>query len=104
MVEWRGIGNGNACASFRITREILRDGDQFFDPHISILAKPFQSSHILFATDIQRIIDRDENPSIIDQRTDLVDDPRTFVYLIHFAFWRCRKEWGIDDDAIKRFV
>ena len=102
MIERTGISDWRVDSI--VANDIVGHRDQLSDFQIAILAKGIQGLHVFFSTDVQRVVDRYENPTIVDERTDFVDQARAFIDLVHFAFGCCRKEWRINDDAIKRFA
>src|SRR5215213_351126 len=69
-----------------------------------MLAKFFQYVHILIPADVKRVVDHNQCPTVLDQRTHLVDQPRALAHLVYFAFGGRGKEWGIDDNAVKYLV
>ena len=42
--------------------------------------------------------------AVVDQRADFVDEPRAFLFLIHFAFGCGREKRRVNDDTIEGSV
>ena len=60
--------------------------------------------HIIIAADKKRIVDRNEKTAIVDQRANLVNEPRAFIHLIDPDLGCAGEKGRIDQNAIEKGV
>ena len=103
MVERRGVNRRAAEARVGVAGEIVRDWDQRFYLQVSIRAQRFQRFDVRLSAQEQGVVHRCQIPAVVDQRTQLVDQPRAVLCQVHSPFAGGREEGRIEKDAVETF-
>jgi len=103
MVERRGVNRRAAEARVGVAGEIVRDWDQRFYLQVSIRAQRFQRFDVRLSAQEQGVVHRCQIPAIVNQRTQLVDQPRAILRQVHDPLAGGCKEGRIEKDAVEAF-